>query len=307
MVWEPEHPAGPNQVTAPFPLPSFVSVGNASRLLRRGRAFHCNGGPTGMTLSLHLRRPALPDEVATGRDALNAFFQEAPLRQLRAGQPLANAAQANDVLYRLKTGWAYRFRELSDGNRAIVDVYLPGDIIGFDAALRGGAVENVRALTTAAIATISTNSGLGGVMASSQIGLYIAWLLNERQCQMDFLRAATAALDARGRLAAMVLDFYCRAEVQGLSTNSSFSLPLTQNHIGSYLGLTVVHVNRVIRSLRDDGLVNIEKHCVTLFDVEALAALAKTDAKELARTQPARSTVTTPASSPATMEPAPAN
>jgi CRP/FNR family transcriptional regulator, anaerobic regulatory protein len=261
-----------------------------------------------MALPLHLLRPdALSDDLTVGQDALIALFEEASPRLLRAGQPLTSVARADDALYRQKAGWTYRFRDLSDGNRAIVDVYVPGDIIGFDAAFEGATLENVRTLTTTAVEAISRKSGFAGLLASGPIGLYIAWLLNERQRRTDFLRAATAALDARGRLASMVLDFYYRLATQGLITNSSFNLPLTQTHIGSYLGLTVVHVNRVIRSLRDDGLVNIEKHCVTFFDLKALAALAKVDSKALEKRVPARSQVNPSVASPATTGPTTVN
>jgi CRP/FNR family transcriptional regulator, anaerobic regulatory protein len=257
-----------------------------------------------MMLPLHLSyAKGLSDDLASARDSLNAFFHGASPQLMRAGQRLATIAQSGDVLYRLKAGWAYRFRELSDGNRAIVDVYLPGDIIGFDTALSGGPTENVVTLTTMAVETLSGEAGLADLMKSGSMGLYIAWLLNEQQRRTDFLRAATAALDARGRLAAMVLDFYCRLEAQGLISNSSFNLPLTQNHIGSYLGLTVVHVNRVIRCLREDGVVNIEKHCVTLFDLKALAGLAKIDGKALTKTEPGPFFAPVPGS-PARTEPA---
>lgn len=224
----------------------------------------------------------LPDQLAVARDALADMFNHASPRLMRRGQLLANAAQAGDVLYRLKAGWAYRFRQLSDGNRPIVDVYLPGDMMCFDAALYDTPARNVVALTTVAVEAITFEAGLSGLLASMKpIGFYIAWLLSERQHRMDILRAAIAALDARGRLASMVLDFYRRLEPRGMITNSSFNLPLTQHHIGSYLGLTVVHANRIIRELRDEGLVNIEKHCVTLLDSKALARLAKTDDADL--------------------------
>jgi CRP/FNR family transcriptional regulator, anaerobic regulatory protein len=230
-----------------------------------------------MVAALHSSFPSkFPGDLITGQNSLATMFREGSPRLLRAGQPLATAAREGDVLYRLKAGWAYRFRELSDGYRAIVDIYLPGDIMGFDMAVRSGQIANVLTLTTTAIESITVESGLSGLMASTPISLYIAWLLNEQQRRTELLRTAITALDARGRLAVMALDFYHRLEVQELVTNSSFSLPLTQHHIGSYLGLTVVHVNRVIRCLRDDGVVNIEKHCVTLIDLKALIRLAKT-------------------------------
>jgi CRP/FNR family transcriptional regulator, anaerobic regulatory protein len=213
--------------------------------------------------------------LVLGRDELNAKFRSGSPRILRASQLLATAAKSDDVLYRIRAGWAYRFRDLSDGSRAILDVYLPGDVIGLDTGLRE-CTASVRTLTTTAIEVISAARGLSEVIESRNIALYLARLVGERRQRTDDLLAAISCLDARGRIAAMVLDFYRRLESQKLITAFSFNLPLTQNHIGSYLGVTVVHVNRVIRSLQDMGIVNIEKHFVTIHDLLALAALAKT-------------------------------
>jgi CRP/FNR family transcriptional regulator, anaerobic regulatory protein len=218
-------------------------------------------------------------DLARGREELTAKFQSGSLRVLRAGQLFVAAAQPGDVLYRLRAGWAYRFRNLADGSQAIVDVYLPGDIIGFDSVLRNRDAESVRTLTTIAVEVMAGDHGLPGLLASQYTALYISRLLSERQQRSDRLLSALSCLDARGRTAAMVLDFYQRLEVQKLITALSFNLPLTQHHIGSFLGVTVVHVNRVIRALSDAGIVNIEKHHVTILDVSALAHLAKADVR----------------------------
>jgi Crp-like helix-turn-helix domain len=50
---------------------------------------------------------------------------------------------------------------------------------------------------------------------------------------------------------------------------------LSQIQIGHYLGLTMVHINRVLRSLREARIVNLEKHCVTILDLERLTRLAE--------------------------------
>jgi CRP/FNR family transcriptional regulator len=218
-------------------------------------------------------------DLALGREELIAKFESGSLRVLRAGKLFVAAVQPGDVLYRLRAGWAYRFRNLADGSQAIVDVYLPGDIIGFDAVLYNRDAENVRTLTTIAVEVIAGEYGLRGLLASQRTAFYISRLLSERQFRADRLLAALSCLDARGRTAAMVLDFYERLDSQKLITALSFNLPLTQNHIGSFLGVTVVHVNRVIRALSDAGIVNIEKHHVTILDVPALAHLAKADVR----------------------------
>ena len=136
-------------------------------------------------------------------------------------------------------------------------------------------MEKVLTLTSVAAEAIDAEDGLRDLMAHRRTALYVAWLLGQRQRRADRLLTAVSSLDARGRLAMMVLDFYKRLRRQRLTTSTIYSLPLTQNQIGSYLGLTVVHVNRVLRSLRDERIVNLEKHCVTILDLEQLARLAQ--------------------------------
>jgi len=57
----------------------------------------------------------------------------------------------------------------------------------------------------------------------------------------------------------------------------SFNMPLTQELIGDALGLTTVHVNRTLRSLRSDGLIDIRSRCVTILDFDALSQLCDFD------------------------------
>lgn len=216
-------------------------------------------------------------DLIEGRNALTAKFHGVLPVVLRAGELLIKAAQSGGVLYRLQAGWAYRFHDFPDGSRAIVDIYLPGDIIGIDMALCRKPIKNVRSLTTAVIEVISAEDDLRGLMGSRLIALYMAWLLIEQQQRADRLLGAISCLDARGRLATMLLDLHHRLGPQQSLTTSGFNLPLTQQHIGSHLGLTVVHVNRVIRALRDERIANIEKHWVTLINLGALGDLAKVD------------------------------
>jgi CRP/FNR family transcriptional regulator len=203
-------------------------------------------------------------DLALGRRELAARFHSSPPYTFRAGEILVAAVRSSDAIHHLQGGWACQFRDLPDGRRAIVDIYLPGDVIGLDAALRIRPLEEVMTLTSLTIETINTANVLSELMACRPTALYIAWLLGQRQRRADRFLAAVSCLDARERLAMMVLDFYTRLRRRKLIASSAYNLPLTQIHIGSYLGLTVAHVNRVLRSLRDEGIVNLEKHCVTI-------------------------------------------
>ena len=133
----------------------------------------------------------------------------------------------------------------------------------------------VLTLTAASIETIPSENAMVELMADPSTALYIAFLLGQRQRRADRLLAAMSCLDARGRLAMMLLDFYTRLRRRKLISGLIYNLPLTQVQIGNYLGLTVVHINRVLRSLRAERVVALEKHCVTILDLERLVIMAR--------------------------------
>jgi CRP/FNR family transcriptional regulator, anaerobic regulatory protein len=193
---------------------------------------------------------------------------------LKAGE-LLTAAGSGDGICRLRTGWACQFRDLANDRRAILDVYLPGDVIGLDAGVHTRPPEEILMLTAATIEVIPAEDALIELVADRPTALYIALLLSQRQRRTDRLLSAISCLDARGRLAMMLLDFYTRLRRRKLVSGSIYNLPLTQVQIGNYLGLTVVHINRVLRSLRAERVVGLEKHCVTILDLEQLAILAR--------------------------------
>jgi CRP/FNR family transcriptional regulator, anaerobic regulatory protein len=216
----------------------------------------------------------LHDQLSLGRRKLRENFASSPPRIVKAGELLGGPG-ASKAIYRLRAGWACQFHDLANGRRAILDVYLPGDVIGLDGGVHVRPVEEVLTLTTATVETISTEDALVELVADRSIALCIAFLLGWRQRRSDHLLAAISSLDARGRLAMMLLDFYTRLRRRKLISGPNYNLPLSQVQIGNYLGLTVVHINRVLRSLRSERIVDLAKHCVTILDLERLVILAR--------------------------------
>ena len=73
----------------------------------------------------------------------------------------------------------------------------------------------------------------------------------------------------------MLVDFYKRLRHRRLLSGSIYNLPLTQIQIGQYLGLTVMHIDRVLRALRHEQVAHLEKHSVTILDLKRPAILAR--------------------------------
>jgi CRP-like cAMP-binding protein len=211
-------------------------------------------------------------ELTLGQRKLREKFENASPQFRKAGELLPS-----DEIYHLQTGWACQFGSLSSDSRAIVDVFLPGDMIGLDSALHACLPEGMLTLTAVTMRAITAEAALLDLMAYPPAALYVAWLLGKRQQRADRRLAAISCLDAPGRLAMTLLDFYTRLRRRKLITGSTYNLPLTQVQIAHYLGLTVVYINRVLRSLREAGIVNVEKHCVTILDLERLTRLAESE------------------------------
>jgi CRP-like cAMP-binding protein len=222
--------------------------------------------------------------LALGRQALRARFRDSPPRVLGSREVLA-AAGSRDAIYHLRAGWACQFLDLSSGRTAIVDVYLPGDVIGLDTVLGTRPLKEVLTLTSVTVEAIDTPDALIDLMACRSTALYILRLLGQRNRRADRLFAAISCLDAPGRLAAIILDFYTRLRRRRLITGLAYNLPLTQGQIGNYVGLAEVHVNRVLRSLREERIIQMEKHCMTILDIERLMQLAEHEAPRSSMTE----------------------
>jgi CRP-like cAMP-binding protein len=82
---------------------------------------------------------------------------------------------------------------------------------------------------------------------------------------------------AHQRIAHLMCELLLRSKAVGLVRDHQYPLPLTQTELADALGLTVVHVNRVLRSLREDGILRVDRNSVSILDWEGIRALAEFD------------------------------
>ena len=75
----------------------------------------------------------------------------------------------------------------------------------------------------------------------------------------------------------MVLELYHRLKTRGLNTCYSIPSPLNQEDIVDTPGLTTIHVNRILRAFRDEGLLEIQRHELTILDYGVLCNLVRSE------------------------------
>jgi CRP/FNR family transcriptional regulator len=217
--------------------------------------------------------PEFTRRIEGDRRIIEAAFDKSPLQRLPAEARVFASESGGPLICRLSGGWAYRAIDWPDGRRAILDIYLPGDIIGLEAAVLDRPINEVVAVTELTVQAIDTST-LAELMASPPAAAFIFWLLAEQQWRLDRLAVALARRDAHERLALMLTDLYDRLRRRDLITSASYALPLTQQQIGDHLGLSPIYVNHVLRSLREEEIVSIDHHMVTIRDLDRLRQLA---------------------------------
>src|SRR5262245_39521562 len=122
----------------------------------------------------------LHDELTLGQRRLSTVFGSSAPRILNAGKILGTTTGENGGRLLLRTGWACQFPDCADNRRAIIDVYIPGDVIGLDTLLRTRPLTNVMMLTSVTAEVIPAEDGLIELMANRSTALFVAWLMSER-------------------------------------------------------------------------------------------------------------------------------
>ena len=162
-------------------------------------------------------------------------------------------------------GWAARVRILPDGRRQFMSFYLPGDLIGATHQARPIAPATVIALTETVVCpapAAPAGSGLAQAYAVAE-ALDEAYLLSHV--------VQLGRLNAQERISDFLLEIYERLSLAGLTVGGSFEMPLTQEMLADALGLTPVHVNRMIQQARRDGELMWKSGRILLRDPERTA------------------------------------
>lgn len=199
-------------------------------------------------------------------------------REFKAGCDLFRLGETGEAIYSLVDGWVALYNLLEDGRRQILQFALPGTVLAF--ASRRGTVMNysAQALTDAVVSIIPYDD-LGRLCRDwPEFGMQIAGLIaQDRSLAYDHL-SSVGRRSARERVAHLLLELFIRSRLRWPGHRSEeMHLPLTQEHIGDATGLTGVHVNRVLRNLRADGILEFHYRRLRILNPDKLVDVAGVD------------------------------
>jgi CRP-like cAMP-binding protein len=217
---------------------------------------------------------AVTEDLLEGARLLRQAFLEAPSHSAGRNTVLIRSDATEPPILLINRGIAYRSLALDDGRRSIVDLLLPTDIVvGLDHAVVGFSTHEVVA-ANAVVYRLLKPARVRELLRDPRVALRALALVAEEQRRAHLHLTATTRLDSRGRLAAMILGIYERLRRQDLIMRPTFNLPLTQDQIADYLGITVVHVSRTLRRLREEKIVSADRQVVIILDLDRLRLAA---------------------------------
>lgn len=208
---------------------------------------------------------------------LNTLYRTGD-RNVKAGQDLFRQGEPSDRIYTLVDGWLFRYNLQSDGRRQILDFALPGALLGFRAANERLTTYGVQALTNAVVCTIPRTAFGKLLQQRPETGLRVAEL-SQRDISITYDHLISMGRrSARERVAHLILELYvrCRSQWPGHAINEMI-LPLTQEHIGDATALTGVHVNRVLKGLKESGILKFSYRRLSILDPDKLLDAAGAD------------------------------
>lgn len=182
---------------------------------------------------------------------------------------------ANSV-HIIKSGWGCIYRDLPDGDRQILDFPMKGDFLGFRTGL-GFNYYTLISVTELSVLEISLDHLTESLIKSPRLAVTFMELMARQRAILIEHLISIGRRSAFVRIAHLLLELGHRARTNGTGDENSFFCPLTQTELADALGLTPIHINRMLRELREESLLIFRNNEVEFLNRPALVHLASFD------------------------------
>ena len=195
-------------------------------------------------------------------------------RSFRKGAMIRTERDGSGEMFVVRRGWLYASMLLEDGRRQIIRFHLRGDLIGGDSLAFAEAPDTIVALTDCEVQLID-KARFGRLFVDQpRLAALLFAMLQVDRVQLTDRMTSLGRSSAKGRVAALLLWIAQRVKVVDPSTGDRIPVPMTQEEIGDATGLTAVHVNRTMRALVEQGLIERSSGAIRILDQSRLSRVA---------------------------------
>jgi CRP-like cAMP-binding protein len=218
--------------------------------------------PTFETMVRRLERRSPLDEA--GRRALLSLPHTT--RKLSAAAHIIRDGDRPDHVCLLLAGFAHRYKITGEGGRQIISIHMASEFVDLQNGLLSIADHSVQTLTETEAAFIPRRAVEDLMLGHPAISraLWIDTLIDASIFREWVVNVGRR--DSRARVAHLLCEFSLRMEAAGLASNHRYELPMTQEQLADAVGLTSVHVNRVLKHLGEEGLISRDRRSIIIED-----------------------------------------
>ena len=229
------------------------------------------GGRTNNPLILKLESLApLSDDDRAVLERISANPQH-----VEPGTDLIREGDKPDGVYLILDGIACRYKLRASGARQIMAYLVPGDYCDLDVALLKAMDHAIGTLSACQVVRIDLDTIQGLLQRHPGIthALRLATLVDEATLREWLVNVGRRS--GEERIAHLMCELLLRLRAVGRTTGDGYALPITQEDLADTTGLTSVHVNRMLRGLRERGLIELSERQLQILDLPGLEALAE--------------------------------
>ncbi len=208
-------------------------------------------------------------------DLLRSRMTEAV--EFKPGELIVPEGQEITYSSLLVEGFSCRSKWSADGSRQIMEFYIPGNFVDLHSYPLEILDHSITALTDCRIVKLQ-HKDITAIIESNPRLARIFWFATmvDASIHREWLVSLGSRRGAT-RVAHLFCEMFYRLRVVGLTQGTSYRFPITQTELAQALGFTHIHVNRVLKELRDTGLATLKDKTVEISDLKALKELADFD------------------------------
>ncbi|WP_294620869.1 Crp/Fnr family transcriptional regulator [uncultured Roseovarius sp.] len=240
-----------------------------------------------MVVSCHscpLRRKSVFTQMTDSEVAFMQKFKTGEL-EVEAGSTLMMEGSKSPQLYTVLEGMGLRYKSMAAGDRQVINIVLPGDFVGLQAGIMDEMQHSVEA-TTAMTLCVFDRKNLWSLFRDQPERAYdLTWLAAVEEHLLGEALAMLGHMDGLQRIARAFVRIYIRGKALGLVQQGAMPLPYKQQDLADALGLSLVHTNKTLKKLREDGVAVWRNGVLDIKSYEKLCEIAQieTDGKAVAR------------------------
>jgi len=192
-------------------------------------------------------------------------------------QVIASNQPSPDVFV-LCNGWALRFLQLPDGRRQILNFLLPGDLFSASSLFQDRVHFSVKALTAIQVSGMNRSEVQSRITKNPSVAAPAVGISCSAETEAsEKMLAAIGLCSAEERIAYLFLHLMKRVGERNIIRENRYPLPLRQQDIAEAVGLTPVHVSRILRAFREKGIADLSSGVLEVFNLRELQRLASVE------------------------------